>query len=146
MTRKNGRKTDGRNPDGTFAPGNPGRPKGARHRVTLAVAELLDGEAEALTRKAIELAKDGDMAALRLCLERIAPPRKDTPVAFDLPKVENAEEAAKAARAVLEAVSAGNITPLEGAAVMRLIEEFRRTLETCELEARVTRIEEGLKT
>ena len=37
--------------------GNPaGKPKGARHRATLAAEALLDGEAEALTRKAIELA------------------------------------------------------------------------------------------
>ena len=40
-----------------FQPGNPGRPKGARHKVTVAVEALLEGEAEGLTRKAIELAK-----------------------------------------------------------------------------------------
>jgi hypothetical protein len=34
----------------------------------LAVEVLLDGEAEAITRKAIELAKKGDLAAIRLCL------------------------------------------------------------------------------
>src|SRR5215204_4346329 len=56
---------------GRFKPGNPGRPKGARHKTTLAIEALLDGEAEALTRKAIELAKAGDLVALRLCLDRI---------------------------------------------------------------------------
>jgi Family of unknown function (DUF5681) len=41
--------------------GNPGgRPAGARNRRTLAAAVLLDGEAEALTRKAVELALAGD--------------------------------------------------------------------------------------
>ena len=55
--------------------GNPlGRPKGARNRATIAAEALLDGEAEALTRKAIELALDGDTTALRLCLERLMPP------------------------------------------------------------------------
>lgn len=68
-TGKNGRETDGR-----FAPGNSGRPAGARHKTTLAIEALLEGEAEALTRKAIELALAGDMTALRLCLERIARP------------------------------------------------------------------------
>jgi hypothetical protein len=54
--------------------GNPaGKPKGARHKTTLAVQALLDGEAEALTRKCIELAKEGDTTALRLCMERLAP-------------------------------------------------------------------------
>jgi len=141
MTRKNGNTTDGRNPDGTFAAGNPGRPKGARHRVTLAIEELLDGEAEELTRKAIELAKEGDMTALRLCLERIAPPRKDTPVAFELPPMSSAQEAAIAAGAVLQAVSDGTMTPLEGAAVMGLVEQYRRTLETSEIEQRISTLE-----
>ena len=62
---------------GKFAKGNPGRPAGARHKYVLAIQDLLDGEAEALGRKAIELALAGDTVALRLCLERIAPPRKE---------------------------------------------------------------------
>ena len=74
--RNNGVKTRGR----PFATGNPGRPKGARHRVTVAAEALLDGEAEALTRKAIELALAGDTIALRLCLDRIIPPRRERAV------------------------------------------------------------------
>ena len=58
--RNNGNNTDFRNPNGTFASGNPGRPQGARHRVTKAVEELLHGEADGLTRKAIAMALEGD--------------------------------------------------------------------------------------
>ena len=43
-----------------FQLGNPGRPKGARHRTTLAMQALLEGEGEALTRKAVEMALAGD--------------------------------------------------------------------------------------
>ena len=54
--------------------GNPrGKRQGARHRTTLAAEALLDGEAKALTRKAIELALAGETVALRLCLDRILP-------------------------------------------------------------------------
>lgn len=68
--------------------GNPaGRPLGSRNKATMAVENLLDAEAEAITRKAIELAKDGDMTAVRLCLERILPPRRDRPVIFELPGI-----------------------------------------------------------
>ena len=140
--RKNGTNTDDRNPDGTFAAGNSGRPAGARHRITRAVEELLDGEGEAITRKAVDMALDGDTTALRLCLERIAPPRKDTPVQFDLPAVESAQDASRAAQAVLAAVSAGDLTPLEGASVMGLVEGCRRILETEDLERRITALEE----
>ena len=142
MTRNNG-ETTGRDASGRFAEGNPGRPRGARHKATQAALALLDGEAEALTRKAVELALDGDGAALRMCLERIAPPRRDAPVQFDLPRMETARDAAKAAGAVLEAVALVELTPTEGAHVMALVETYRRTLETTELEARVTALEGG---
>lgn len=134
--RKSGRDTAGR-----FGPGNPGKPRGARHKATQAALALLDGEAGALTRKAVEMALAGDTTALRLCLERIAPPRRDAPVQFDLPPMESALDAARAAAAVLEAVAAGDLTPTEGAHLMGLVETYRRTLETSELEARVAALE-----
>ena len=68
--------------------GNPaGKPKGARNRATLAAEALLDGEATALTRKAIELALAGDSTALRLCLERLLPARKERLIEFSLPAI-----------------------------------------------------------
>jgi hypothetical protein len=136
--RKSGRDTAGR-----FGPGNPGKPRGARHKATQAALALLDGEAGALTRKAVEMALAGDTTALRLCLERIAPPRRDAPVQFTLPRMETARDAAMAAGAVLEAVAAGELTPNEGAHLMALVETYRRTLETTELEARVAALEHG---
>ena len=60
------------------ASGNPsGRPRGSRNATTLALEVLLDGQAQALTQKAIDLALTGDIPALRLCLDRILPLRKD---------------------------------------------------------------------
>lgn len=141
-SRKNGSKSEGRKGDGTFAAGNPGKPKGARHKVTRAVEELLEGQGEALTKAAIAKALDGDTVALRLCLERIAPARKDAAVSFDLPKMETIEDAAQGAQAVLAAVARGDITPAEGAAVMGLIDGYRRTLEATEIEARLTALED----
>ena len=143
MTNRNNGETTGRDASGRFTEGNTGRPRGARHKATQAALALLDGEAETLTRKAVEMALDGDGAALRLCLERIAPPRRDAPVQFDLPRMETARDAAKAAGAVLEAVALGELTPTEGAHIMALVETCRRTLETTELEARVAALEGG---
>jgi hypothetical protein len=131
----------GRNADGTFTTGNAGKPRGTRHKTTQAVLALLEGEATALTRKAVEMALAGDGVALRLCLDRIAPPRKDSPVQFPMPPMKTAHDAAQAAGAVLEAVSMGELTPTEGAAVMALLDSFRRVLEVTELEARVAALE-----
>ena len=139
--RKNGSTTEGRNADGTFASGNPGRPTGARHRVTLAIESLLHGQSEALTQKAVDLALEGDTTALRLCLERVAPPRKDTSVQFELPAMKSAQDAVLGAQAVLTAVSQGTLTPLEATSVMNLVESYRKTLETSELERRIVALE-----
>src|SRR5947207_8689748 len=82
--------------------GNPnGRPKGSRNKTTLAAEHLLEGEFEDIVRKLVEKAKAGDPTALRLCMERFMPARRDRTVAFDLPKIDRAEEAAKASWAVL---------------------------------------------
>ena len=139
--RNSGSNTEDRNADGTFAPGNPGKPKGSRHRATQAIEAMLEGQQEALTQAAIDKALEGDVTALRLCLDRIAPARKDAPVSFDLPNIETAQDAAEAARAILRAVSEGEVTPLEAASVMAVVEQFRRTLETTEIEARLAILE-----
>jgi hypothetical protein len=103
--------------------------------------ELLAGEAEAITRKALEMALGGDATALRLWLERVAPPRKDAPVQFPLPRMVTAHDAAEVAGAVLEAVSVGDLTTGEGAQIMGLVDSFRRTLEVTELESRTAALE-----
>jgi hypothetical protein len=123
--------------------GNPaGRPKGLRNKATLAMEALLDGEGEAITRKAIELALTGDGPALRLCLERLLPARRDRPVAFTLPTIATASDAATAAAALITAVAAGELTPTEAGELGKLIEAYVRTLEASEFEARLAVLEE----
>jgi ribosomal protein L35 len=127
--------------DTKFKPGNPGRRHGARHKVTRAIEELLEGEHEALTRKAIEKALEGDMVALRLCLDRIAPPRKDGPISVMLPPVKSAAEAVEASAVLLEAVAGGEVTPDEAARVMALLVSHKTILEAGDLERRVAELE-----
>jgi hypothetical protein len=96
---------------------------------------------QALTRKAIELAKAGDLVALRLCLDRICPPRKDRPVTFGLPKLETAADTKNAAAAVIAAVAEGELTPSEASELARLLDAFTRVLEASEFEERISRLE-----
>ena len=141
MSRNSGKNTDFRNPDGTFAVGNPGKPKGSRNKATQATQKLIEDQSEAITQKAVEMALEGDTTALRLCIERIAPARKDVPIEFDLPTMNSAHDAARAASAILAEVAEGSITPLEGTTVMGLVEQYRRTLETTEFERRIEALE-----
>ena len=84
---------------------------------------------------------EGDSVALRLCMERIAPAPKDQPVSFSLPTMNYALDASEAAGSVLNAVSAGDLTPIEATRVMGLIDSYRRTLELTEIEQRLQALE-----
>jgi hypothetical protein len=129
--------------------GNPkGKAKGTLHKATRAALELLDGEAESITRKAIEKAIDGDSIALRLCLERLIPARKDRSITIKMPRVKGAADLPQALQAVMKAVAIGEITPGEGQALTAMLEDYRKSLELAELEARIKALEErelGLK-
>lgn len=127
--------------DGRFQPGNPGKPPGTRSRVTRAVEALLEGEAEGLTRRAIEKALEGDTVALRLCLDRLAPLRKDAPISIHLPTVTNASDAVAASSAVLASVAAGECTPDEGGRVMALLTAHKAIVEAGDLEQRIAALE-----
>lgn len=122
--------------------GNPGgKPKGCLNRVTRVAQELLDGKAEAITQKAVDLALAGDKVALRLCLERIVPPRKERPVSVDLPGITKPEDLAQVTAALLAAAAEGSITLGEAQALGVLAEAHRKTLETLELERRISALE-----
>jgi hypothetical protein len=140
-SRNDGDKSPGRGPGKPFQKGNPGKPKGALSRVTRVAQDLLDGNAKKLTTKAIDLALAGDTVALRICMERLLPPRKDRPIQFDLPRIETLDDASKAVAAILTGVAAGQITPAEAGAVVPLIEGFVRAIEAHELERRIIALE-----
>lgn len=125
--------------------GNPaGRPKGSRSKTALKLEAILEGEAEAVTRKAVTMAKAGDTVALRLVLDRLCPPRKDRPVQFDLPDMQTAKDVAGAIAAVVRAVAAGDLTPDEASTVANVIELQRRAIDTHDLADRLAAIEARL--
>ena len=128
--------------------GNPnGRPKGARNNATVLAEALLDGEADAITRKLIDRALEGDTTALRLCLERLLPPRRGRPVAFELPKkIETAADAVHASSLLLKACAAGDLSPGEATEIMSMISSHVRLVETTEIEARLTALENSKQT
>lgn len=137
MPRQNAGSTRGR----PFQPGNSGRREGSRNKASLALEALLDGEAEEITRKAVEMAKAGDTVALRLCLERILPVRRDRPIRFALPPIETTSDLTKATSALLAAVADGEITPSEAAELGKLVDAHVNALQVTDLAERLARIE-----
>ncbi len=101
-----------------------GRPAGARNKATLAMQALLDGEAEALTRKAVEMALAGDMGALRLCLERLLPVTRERTVCFTMPPIKKVGDALHAMDAITNAVADGELTLSEATELSKIIERI----------------------
>src|SRR5271169_7037765 len=125
--------------------GNPGgRRRGSRNKATLAAAALLEGESEALTHKAVEMALAGDPTAMRLCMERVLPPCRERTVKFSLPSIDgaltgeirgpSAHDVSLAMNAVTAALARGEITPGEAERIAGVVDTFVRAIKTTKRE------------
>jgi uncharacterized protein DUF5681 len=137
--------TGGKQGNGRFAKGesgNPrGRPRGSRNKASLLAEAMLAGDAEALMRKAIELAKGGDGVALRLCLERLLPIKRERVITIDLLPINSAADAKEAMAAIIAGVAGGELSPSEASQVSELIDTYVRAAQTTDLEKRVEELE-----
>ena len=133
--------------DTQFEPGrsgNPaGRPKGSRNRSTLALEAIFEGEAEALSRRAIQMALEGDGPAMKLCLDRLLSPRRDRSISFDLPPINSAADLPKATEAMLRAVASGEITPSEAADIGKAVSAHIEAITAAQMADRLARLEEA---
>ena len=127
-----------------FQPGNQygrGRPKGSRNKSTLAAQQILEQYSEPIMRKCIAQALNGDVRALKLCIERVTPVRRNGLVKLDLPAIETAKDLGAVTQKTLAAVKSGKITPIEGESVVNIVERYRRVIETVELSDRLDQLE-----
>ena len=126
--------------------GNPsGRPAGSRNKASLATENMFLDEADRLSRKCIKLAMKGNIQALKLCIERICPVRRDTPIRVQLPRVKTIEDSVKLTTDLLDKVAAGELTPSQGELLSRMIEKHIKVLQLNDLEARLQQLEERLE-
>jgi polyhydroxyalkanoate synthesis regulator phasin len=127
--------------------GNPaGRPRGSRNRVTRLMEDLLQGEAETLTRVAIGRAMAGDPVALKLCLQRMMAPMRGRPIEIDLPAGDGTiATVAERLEATVAAVASGEITPDEAESIARVLQEQRQQIETADIDRRLMRLEEAAR-
>ena len=80
---------------------------------------------------------------MRLCLQPLAPPRRDRPVSFDMAPIATAEDVARAGRTLMTRVAEGEMTPGEAGDVMRLFEGLAKTIEVSDLEQQIKALEDG---
>ena len=144
-TRDNAGKNAGNTPGRPFAKGNPGRPKGAKNKATLLVEALLSGDAEQITRALARRAALGDIAAIKLCLERLVPRLRERTLDVDLPVIATAEDAARAAGQLVALVGAGQITPGEGKTLAGIIATQRQVIAARDVERRIVALEQAVE-
>ena len=94
--------------------------------------------AEEITRKAVELAK---ATAIRICMDRIVPARRDRHVIFELSKIETPADGVRACSALLETVAGGALTPLEASELGKLVDAYIHSIDAIELEERLAQLE-----
>lgn len=135
--------TDTRPRGRPFTTGNPGRPKGARHRISRLVENLIDADGEAIAREAIKRALEGDGAILRALLDRVAPPRRERTVEINLPQLGETADVTTITAALVDAVADGSIAPGEAKAIGEVVDVHIRAVELREIEERIRRLEEA---
>jgi hypothetical protein len=122
--------------------GNPaGRPRGSRNKATIRLHELLEQKAEQIVKKAVGMAIAGNIGALRLCLDRLVPPRANRPVVCEVPRLEKAADAVGAIAGLASAATAGDVSADEAAKLAKVVSLYVNALEAREFEDRLAKLE-----
>ena len=125
--------------------GNPaGKKPGTRNRATVAAQVLLEGGLRAIAKVCVDKAKTGDLLACKLVLDKLIPNRRERAIDLRLPKLVGTAKIPQALADTLETVAQGKITPGEGQTVATILETYRRSMETTDLETRVRALEEKI--
>lgn len=133
----------GRDAAGRFTSGNGGRRLGCRNRATRIASKLIVGEARDIARRAVDLAKAGDPTCMRLVLSHLIPPTRQQSaerVKLDLPADATPAEQA---RAVVAAMTRGELSPDAGQQMLTAMSNAVRVIEAAELEERISRLEQA---
>jgi hypothetical protein len=105
---------------------------------------MAESDAVDLLDHVLGKAKQGDMQAATLVLQRIWPPRRGRPLRFDLPALNTTADLPRAVAAIVNAVSDGTLSPDEAQSIAAVLEQHRRAIETVELEQRIAALEEAV--
>lgn len=123
--------------------GNPdGRPKGIEDK-RVALRSLLEPHAVKLVAKVVELAKEGDTTALRICIDRLIPALKARDAPFTLAAASGS--LADQGKAVTKALFGGDLTPDEAVTAIGVLAAQARIVEVDELTRRVGELEERIE-
>lgn len=114
-----------------------GRPAGIPDKRTR-LRKLLEPHAAELIAKLVELAKEGEPNAMKLCIDRLIPRIKDEPLSIGMLNGSLSEKS----QAVLSLMTQGELSPSEAEPLLNAISSIARVIETDELTNRIEKLEE----
>lgn len=120
--------------------GNPsGRPKGSKNKASLLAKELIEAETESIIKKLIEIAKEGDLQAIKLVIERLLPPIKEQPfyTSSELPKINNLNDVNASYAYLVQMLDNGEISLNEAKEITALFDSKRKSIEATELKEQI---------
>jgi hypothetical protein len=126
-----------------FKPGNPGRPPGSKNKITQMVEQLAEGQAEQLVQKVLELAQAGDVACLRMILDRLWPLRKGQPVNVVMPPINTPQDVVSAIASIWTGIRDGRLTPDEASALSIVVDRSVQAIELHDITRRIAALEEA---
>lgn len=127
---------------GRWRKGESGNPNG-RKPGTGKVAKLRDSIATHIPdiiSQMVNKAKDGDVQAARLLLERVIPPLKSMEQSVSIALPENAT-LSEQGQVIIQSIANGALTPSQGQALLSGLGSQARLIEITELEERITALE-----
>jgi len=122
-----------------------GRPRGTVSRAAVFTQNMLSDHAESIATKIIELAEQGDMGALRVCMDRLVPAIKHQPVAVELPPIGKPADAVEAAASIVAAVAAGDVSATEAAQLAKVVDVYVRAVDSKGFDERLTKLENEIR-
>jgi hypothetical protein len=135
--------TDGRDDQGRFAAGNPGRPRGARKRVNAVAEAIIDDNLGEIAEKSVQLAKEGDRQFLLALLKLRIPAQRERLVEepIELPALATSKDALTALRIIAEGAARGEIDRDHVRSLVAIVEAFLKCLEIVDLDERIRALE-----
>src|SRR4051812_9769226 len=106
------------------------------------MAEMLfANDVHDICKAIIAQAKSGNVQAAKIILDRLLPPRKDSPIKNNLPEIKNSSDILRAIECVTQAVANGDISTSEDEALARILDIHTKALNLYALENRLVNLE-----
>ena len=84
--------------------------------------KLFENDIEMICNQVISQARDGNLHAAKIILDRLLPPRKERFINIKSPFINGPSDALEVLRLICFAIGNGEITPLEAEALSKIIE------------------------